>query len=147
MGESKENPLRTHLNSLEETNELNKKLLEVAQPKAVFGEPIEHGEYTLVPAAEVFAAVGVGYGFGAGGGGPRARTAGREMSEGDGESDMGGGGGGGGGTSSGRPVAVISVGPDGVDIKPVFDMTKIGLALITTLGSMGLMFLKMNRKS
>jgi len=146
MSESKENPLRTHLNSLEETNELNKKLLEAAQSKAVFGEPIEHGEYTLIPAAEVFTAVGVAYGFGSGGGGPRARAAAGEMSDGDVDPDTGGGGGGGGGTSSGRPVAVISVGPDGVEVEPIVDVTKIGLALLTTIGSMGLMFLRMKRK-
>jgi uncharacterized spore protein YtfJ len=69
-----------------------------------------------------------------------------EEGEGDIESDMTGGGGGGGGTSSGRPVAVISVGPDGVEVEPIVDVTKIGLALLTTIGSMGLMFLKMKKK-
>jgi hypothetical protein len=42
---------------------------------------------------------------------------------------------------------VISLGPQGVEVKPVIDMTKIGLALLTTLGSMGLMFLRMKRES
>jgi uncharacterized spore protein YtfJ len=43
---------------------------------------------------------------------------------------------GGGGGSSGRPVAVIVIGPDGVTIKPIFDATKLALAAITTTGAM-----------
>jgi uncharacterized spore protein YtfJ len=42
-----------------------------------------------------------------------------------------GGGSAGGGGSSGRPVAVIVVGPDGVQVKPIFDVTKFGLAVLT----------------
>jgi uncharacterized spore protein YtfJ len=115
---------------------------------AVYGEPITQGEYVILPAAEAFVASGVGYGFATGGGGPKRRTASVELDQGDADSDMkGGGGGGSGGTASGRPVAVISVGPQGVEVKPVIDMTKIGLALLTTLGSMGLMFLRMKRES
>jgi hypothetical protein len=34
----------------------------------------------------------------------------------------------------GRPVAVIVVGPDGVEVKPVFDITKLA---ITALGAFG----------
>ena len=148
MSESKDNPLRTHLTSLEEINDLNKRLLEVAQPKAVFGEPITQGEYVILPAAEIFVATGVGYGFATGGEGPKKRTANVELGQGNADSQLkGGGGGGSGGTANGRPVAVISVGPQGVEIKPVVDMTKIGLALLTTLGSMGLMFLRLKGKS
>jgi hypothetical protein len=44
-----------------------------------------------------------------------------------------------------RPVAVISVGPDGVDVEPVVDVTKLGLALFTALGAMFLMFGRMRR--
>ena len=53
-----------------------------------------------------------------------------------------GGGGGGGGMSSGRPVAVISVGPEGVVVHPVIDRTKLGIALLSAVGSM---FLAINR--
>jgi hypothetical protein len=35
-----------------------------------------------------------------------------------------------------RPVAVILVGPDGVKVKPVVDVTKIALAAITAWGVM-----------
>jgi uncharacterized spore protein YtfJ len=147
VGDSKEDALKTHISSLEGVNDINSKLLEVAQSKSVFGEPVERGEFTIVPAAEVFTAVGVGYGFRAGGSGRWARSARVESGEGVNDTDQGGGGGGGGGTSNGRPVAVISIGPEGVEIKPVIDLTKIGLALLTTLGSMVLMFLKTNKRS
>jgi hypothetical protein len=45
----------------------------------------------------------------------------------------------------GRPVAVISVGPAGVQVEPVVDITKIGLALITALGAMFMMLRKMRQ--
>jgi uncharacterized spore protein YtfJ len=41
---------------------------------------------------------------------------------------MGGGGGFGGRV---RPVAVVDVGPQGVRVRPVFDASAIGLALVT----------------
>ena len=53
-----------------------------------------------------------------------------------------GGGGGGGGAAMARPVAVISVGPNGVQVEPVVDPTKIAIAFFTTLGSM---FFKLSR--
>ncbi len=56
-------------------------------------------------------------------------------------------GGGGGGYSTARPVAAISIGPDGVHVEPVVDVTKIGLAFFTTLGAMALMFSKMSRNA
>ncbi len=40
------------------------------------------------------------------------------------------GGGGGGGHHTGRPVAVIEVGPEGVRVRPVVDFTKVGLTLV-----------------
>jgi uncharacterized spore protein YtfJ len=56
-------------------------------------------------------------------------------------------GGGGGGGSSGRPVAIITIGPEGVTVKPVFDITKILLAGLTSLGAMVMMFGKMLKAS
>jgi uncharacterized spore protein YtfJ len=64
------------------------------------------------------------------------------------ESGVGvGTGGGGGGASSGRPIAVISVDEEGVKVEPIVDVTKIGLALFTTLGSMFFMLSRMRRAS
>jgi hypothetical protein len=40
---------------------------------------------------------------------------------------------------------VISVGPEGVQVEPVVDPTKIALAFFTTLGSMFFMLSKMRK--
>ena len=95
------------------------RLFDVAQPSAVYAEPKEVGEYTIITASEV--TVGMGLGFGSG------------VDEGDAGSS--GGGGGGGGFSTGRPVAAIEVGPNGVRIEPIVDVTKIAIALFTALGA------------
>ena len=43
-----------------------------------------------------------------------------------------GGGGGGGGGSVGRPVAVIRIGAHGIEVKPVLDLTKLGMTLLVS---------------
>ena len=147
MSETKRNALETHLESLGELNDFSKRLFEAAHPHSVFGEPIEKGEYTVVPAAEVFSAGGVGYGFASGAGGRKARASEEERIEADIDPDRAdGGGGGAGGSSRGRPVAAINIGPEGVSVQPIVDVTKLGLAALTTLGSMGIMFLRMKNK-
>lgn len=118
------------------------KLTEAAQPSSVFGAPVQVGDYSVITASEV--TVGLGFGFGGGGGsGPMPD----EAAEGEGAGEAGGfghGGGGGGGTAA-RPVAVISVGPTGVLVEPVVDVTKLGLAFLTALGGMFLMFSRMKQ--
>jgi uncharacterized spore protein YtfJ len=128
---------------------LIEKLFAVTKPGAVFSEPVTAGEHTVITASEVM----VGMGFGSGGG------AGSEDVEGEGASEASdvaeaqeaeevvgfGGGGGGGGGSFGRPVAAISIGPEGVRVDPVFDATKVGIAFFTALGAMFLMLGKMGR--
>ena len=57
-----------------------------------------------------------------------------------------GGGGGGGGRVFARPVAVIVISPGGVRIEPVVDVTKIVLAVFTTLGFMAAMLRQMTSK-
>ena len=59
----------------------------------------------------------------------------------------GGGGGGGGGFSVGRPIAVVSISAEGVQVKPVVDVTKLGIAALTAFGAMALMWSRMNRLS
>ena len=122
------------------------KLFDVAQPSSVYAEPVTAGDHTVITASEV--TVGMGIGFGVGGGEGRS-TPSQEMSEEgsefEGEGTGMGGGGGGGGASMARPVAVISVGPDGVQVEPVVDPTKIAIALFTTLGSMFFMLSRMRR--
>ena len=132
----------------EQSKEAVEKLFAVAQPEAVYSKPVTAGDYTVITASE--ASVAMGFGLGIGGGttpeGGETADAVEPESQGVGASGVGGGGGG-GGFSLGRPVAVISVGPDGVVVEPVKDITKIGLALLTTAGAMLLMFGKMRRAS
>ncbi len=118
------------------------KLLAAAQPGAVFGEPVTSGSYTIITASEVGA--GGGFGYGIGGVSP-ATTHGE--TPGEKREDSGGGGIGGGGGSAGRPVAAIIIGPEGVRIEPVVDVTKIALAVFTTAGAMLMMLGRMNRMS
>ena len=85
---------------LQKAGELTDNMLAIAQPSAIFGEPVQIGEETIMTASEVGAAMGVGKIIAAAGGG---------------------------GTTFGRPVAVVTAGPGGVKIRPVLDVTKIGL--------------------
>ena len=124
---------RAALASQDRTAQTVEKLFAVAEPGAIFAPPVESGEHTLITASEVM--IGMGVGFGLGGG-----------EEDDGESGAGGGGGG-GGTSFGRPVAVISIGPNGVDVETVVDVTKIAIAFVTALGAIFLSLRRMRRMS
>jgi uncharacterized spore protein YtfJ len=148
----------------EQSIALLEKLVAVARPESVFGEPLDVEGRTIITASEVTAGLGVGFGFG-GGSAPgraakekrhRARSSdphervdleetGPEEAESKGEDVGVGGGGGGGGGASGRPVAVISVSEEGVQVEPVVDATKIALAFFTALGSMFFMLIKMRR--
>jgi len=86
-----------------------------AEPGTIFSEPEKVGD-SLVFTASAWERAG-GFGFGSG--------------YGSGEGDSGAGsGGGGGGASQGRPVAVITVSPDGIQVKPVLDFTKIGVTIV-----------------
>jgi len=128
----------------EQSREWMDKLLAAAKPRAVYGEPITSGNYTVITASEVTAGGGFGYGFG-GGSAPASApgpTPGQEQEK------VGGGGGiGGGGGSAGRPVATIIIGPEGVRVEPVIDATKIALAIFTTVGAMWMMLGRMRRMS
>jgi uncharacterized spore protein YtfJ len=96
------------------------RLLEGARVDAVFGHPVERGEATVIPCAEVFAGFGLGFGSG--------------TSTGESAAQAGGAGGGMGGGSRGRPVAVVIIAQDGVRVEPVLDVTKLALAGLTTMG-------------
>jgi len=126
----------TAIKNQQEAAELVEKLFAVAEPGAVFSEPLNVGERTLITAAEV--KVGMGFGFGGGIGTDEASE--------DTAQDSGAGfGGGGGGASGGRPIAAISIGPEGVAVEPIVDVTKIALAFFTALGSMFIMLIKMRK--
>ena len=106
-------------------------IFKAAEPGAVFGAPVVAGEYTVITASEVSSAGGFGNTRGMAPSKP-ANAIGEEAPttrENSPTASWSGGGGGGG--SSGRPIAVIVIGPDGVKIKPVMDATKYMLAMIS----------------
>ncbi|MEO8955231.1 MAG: hypothetical protein ABI465_11760 [Ktedonobacteraceae bacterium] len=98
------------------------KIFSAAQVNAVFSEPVVCGNYTVITASEVSAGGGFGSGMGIG---PTGRQSGEASQA---QEANGGGGIGAGGTSRGRPVAAIVIGPDGVKVQPVIDVTKVALS-------------------
>lgn len=136
------------LNTTEQTLDVLESTMDTflarADVTAVYSEPVEKGDTLVITAAEVMAGFGFGIGGGGGSGGPNGaanKKEGVEAAAAAGGSPTGGGagvgaGGGGGGQAFARPVAVISVGPQGVSVQPVIDLTKIGLAAITAFGFM-----------
>jgi uncharacterized spore protein YtfJ len=138
--------------SLKYAADMGERIFGAASNEAVYSQPITHGDYMVITASEVTA--GGGFGIGSGyGSTPKQQKAGEEgVPEGEQKDKaqfVGGvaSGGGGGGGSAGRPVAVVVIGPQGVQIEPVFDRTKLGLALLTTLGAMAIALGRMNRMS
>jgi uncharacterized spore protein YtfJ len=119
------------------------RLLAGADSSRVFGSPVSSGEYTVIPAATIASMGGMGSGAGFGAPGRRGKSepeppaaSGSVDEESTDQSAFkggAGGGGGGGGGAKGRPVAAIVIGPEGVSIKPVLDLTKLAL---TALGAM-----------
>lgn len=107
--------------------------LATADVTSVYGEPVRTGDTVVIPAAETLAVLGFGAGYGSG--------SGDEDNPGQGS----GGGGGGGGRTFSRPVAVIIASPDGVRVKPIYDLTKVVLATLTTLGFMLAFFMRLRR--
>lgn len=142
------------LKNNESTQQILEKLVETARPQSVFAPPVSAGEYTVITASEVYTGLAVGYG-GGGGSAPAMESETGEKSadvetKAEDGSNPGSGegigiGGGGGGVSLGRPVAAITIGPDGVQVKPIVDATKIALAWVTVFGAMALMWSRMGR--
>lgn len=132
-----------HVPNQEKANDLMGRLFALTNPTAVYGTPITVGEYTVIPAAEVTANLSMGYGGGFGSSGGAEEGAEGEPTS---ANNSGGGGGGGGfGAATARPVAYISIGPNGVHMEPVVDATKIAIAFITAVGAMALSLGKMRR--
>src|SRR6266566_10066504 len=101
---------------VDSTEKALSQLVTTARADAVFGEPVVNGDTTVIPCSEV--AMGMGMGSGSG-----------PMDE---KGNPTGGGSGGGGGARGRPVAAIVITKEGVRVEPIFDLTKIVLASITT---------------
>lgn len=87
-----------------------------ATPAAVFSQPEQAGSDIIITAAAWERAGG--FGFGGGGGSNPTGEVGS------------GAGGGGGGASQGRPVAIIRIGPDRTEIRPVIDLTKLAVTVV-----------------
>lgn len=136
MDNSLSNIVELGIKSQAEVTGLLEKLMTVARPDTVYSQPVTVGDYTVITACEVSVGAGLGYGLG---GGTDEQSADESPSEGAGSGGAGGGG------AMGRPVAVISVGPDGVQVTPVVDAVKLGLAFITALGGLFLALSKMRR--
>lgn len=149
MDESFDRIANAAVNSQERSARVLERLLDVAQPESVYSEALTSGEYTIITAAEVTAGMGFGFGVGAGSGtGPAAGSSEEgEEPEAGGQGSGAGGGGGGGGGSLARPVAVITISSEGVKVEPVVDVTKLGLAMFVTAGSMLMMLARMMRMS
>ncbi len=109
---------------LDRVSGIMERLLSSADVSKVYSEPILHGDVLILPAAEVLAIAGFGLGSG---GGVAVEREGRR-------SRGSGGGGGGGGKTLARPVAVIVATEEGVEVRPVIDVTKIALAALTAAG-------------
>jgi uncharacterized spore protein YtfJ len=107
------------------------KFTAIADVTSVYGNPIQNGDTTIIPAAEVLCVMGFGVGSGSG------------MDE----NNQGGGGegGGGGGRVFSRPVAAIIIEGNNVRVEPVVDVTKITLGLFTTIGFVAGMVWRMKR--
>jgi uncharacterized spore protein YtfJ len=135
MSEQFKETTLSEIKSWEEGSELMEKLFDAAKPEAVYGKPLTVEGQTIITASEV--TVGLGFGFGTG--------SGSTNEEGEEEEKASGSAGGGGGGAGSRPVAVIRISQEGVQVEPVMDMTKIMLAFLTTIGSIFLMGSKIQR--
>jgi uncharacterized spore protein YtfJ len=131
------------LQNVAQVHELIGRLFRVAEPGAVYGEPIVAGERTVVITSELSMTVGAGVGFGheteslgPDNGAVTMPDSGTTNAATSGAKDESGGGGGGGGFSFGRPVAAVIIEPAGVRVEPIVDPTKLGIAFFTTLGAM-----------
>lgn len=127
------------VSDVESGNAVMDKFLAVADINSVYSEPLAVGEAVVIQAAEVFAAGGFGYGSGD-----------SIKKEGDDDAQLSGqgagSGGGGGGYFTGRPVAAIIIEKDKpVRVEPIFDVTKVTLALFTMLGSVAFMLARMRK--
>lgn len=154
MTEGHDHALQTMDNAHESAAEVLAELVAVASAAKVFSEPVVAGDRTIITAAEIHTGMGFGYGLAAGTGGrggqaTQSKAKARTASWGRGRRDRGDegprGGGGGGGQATGRPVAVVTIDPDGVHVQPVLDRTKIVLTALTALGAIGLTLIRLRR--
>jgi uncharacterized spore protein YtfJ len=97
--------------------QLSRAIERAASGEGAVGPQTTAGERTVIPLIETLAQGGFGGGTGGGA-----------------QSEWGGGGGGGGGRS--RTIAVAVVGPEGVQIRPVIDVTRLALKAVSAIGAL-----------
>jgi uncharacterized spore protein YtfJ len=95
------------------------KVLDKANARMVFSDPVAHGDRTVITVARV----STRYGFG-GGGGRTNKSDGPE----------GGGGGGGGGSIDAKPIGYIEITDMGAEFHEIQDSTQIALTALRVLG-------------
>ena len=93
---------------------------QVARADACVGPVQKVERHTVVPVATVSLQAGMGMGFGGG----------SDKAQGQGS----GGGGAGGGRGTARVIAVVDISDEGVNVRPVPDVTTIVLAFLALLG-------------
>ncbi len=89
---------------------------------AVFGEPIQQGNVTLIPVASVTYGFGSGQGWGRNPQAKEGQPAAPEASQGEGA----GAGGGGGGMA--RPLGYIKIDENGAKYEPTMNMTLVSIS-------------------
>jgi len=100
-----------------------------ASVKNVFGEPVQAGDKTIIPVAQIAYGLGGGYGQGPKKGKPALQDVEQDNNKGEGA--------GGGGGMAARPKGVYEVTPTGTRFIPVTDAKQIfiGVAIGFLLGS------------
>jgi uncharacterized spore protein YtfJ len=141
MAEEDHRALETTGQAHERAAKVLAELISVASADKVYSKPVVAGDRTIITAAEIHTGMGFGYGLATGVTVPSGK---RRHEQGDGGPR---GGGGGGGQAVGRPVAVVTIDPEGVTVQPVLDRTKIVLTALTALGAIGLMLIRMRHAS
>lgn len=119
--------------ALETTAEVMNKLVGVAKAESVFCTPVEHGNMIVIPCCEV--ATGGGMGIGSG----------PDQTREEKKQAIGWGVGTGGGSNA-RPIALIVLSPEGVEVQPIVDVTKVALAALTTVTFTVLWLMRSSRR-
>jgi uncharacterized spore protein YtfJ len=101
---------------LEDIFQSIEELRDKASVNAVYGEPVQVGDRTIIPVADIKYGFGLGYGEGP-----------TRSDEGEADSTSGQGGGAGGGVAA-RPVAVLEITDEGVTVKTVMDEGRLAMA-------------------
>lgn len=145
MTENLEELLQTMNENKDDYSEFMDKVLASAQPGTVYGEPAVDEYQTVITASEALAGGAAGSGGGIGVGFfPTEASPDEELTTQVGSGDSAGRGR--VGFSYGRPVAAIILNSEGVRIEPIVDVTKIGLAFLTTLGAILITLFKIRSK-